>query len=555
MAKLGQIRYSSKQRPQTQSPNAAVSAYADRQNVFSSTMNALGQVADKYEEDTLNVATASHRQVGLDTLKFISENETVTREQLEQFGIDSQIEAKNLDGSDMEDVPRHFWSATLLQSELETSRGLYADNLTGVGASQAWTSTMAENDSRAINAAVSNAANDAMQYSAKQLSNNRKVAIEKGDWDLAEQLQQTDLFNDVYASTPGLRNLHSLEVAQGREYDGFDMLMMQGKHDEVMEMAADAERETSLSSDDLRKVYFAAQSTEIKQEAAQTKAEKEFKEDAYIEARAGIADGSVSLQEVIDTRKNYSPAHLSQLITASQSAIDDATKVDSGHAQATESLFITDIDLAARGVFPDGISNLEDYQSRARFDIQAQTTKYDMEGNLVPGLSPNVTRGLLKAVTNLQEIPYTSRQYKGLITEMKLRILRADDTGPSYLAKEDTAQLMAGATDDLHTYMQNELDAGRQPDLGQWEQDNLPRYMVKSARAAFFKLPKALTQFAKYSSDGGKFTVDYEASVKALVDKKAAVLQTNPDANTQGIDKLVTQFGDYWEAYGDFAGK
>jgi hypothetical protein len=554
--KLPDIQRSQAARSQMISPAAEVGSNSAKYNAYSNTLTALGTVADKYKEDAAGLATASHRQVGVDTLKFTAENETLTWDELEQLGIADQIEAENVDGSPIEDVPRHLWSATLLQSELETSREIYSQTLPSSKERAAWDRDMAGVDGRAVLSSVGASAEEAQRRMATQLDNHRKAAIEQGDWDKVEHMQNMDIYKDVYASSPGLRELQKLEVAQGREYDGFNTMMVQGEYDEVMDMAADADRNTALSSDDLRKVYFAAQVAQDKEETGTLKLERQWKENNYIDARANIAADEMSLQQVLDTRNNYTPAHLSQLITAAQNQIDDSTKVDGATAQASENTINTELELATRGVYPDTADTLEEYQAQVRSTIDNGMTRYAKDGSLIPGLSPTVARRLRQEVTDLPEIPYVSPPYKRLVSEMKLRVLRTTDDGPSWLPATDSAQLMAGALDSLHSYMDNETRNGRVPDLDKWEEENMPRYMSKSAKAAFINLPDDIQAQAVYTSgkNGGKFALDYDATIKSLTASKAAALVNNPNADMTRIDAKIAKFGEYWEAYGEYAG-
>ncbi len=544
--KLPEIQRSQAQAATSISPQQAAAPYASRTNAFAMAAESVHKIVTQYKDDAVNVATGKHRQVGIDTLKFTAENEVLTRKQLGQLGIDDQIVAKNLDGTEMEIVPRHYWAAVLLEKELETSRTIYQDKIPGNSA--AWTSVMAESDSKAVLAVAKQSGAQAKQYMAEQLNNSRELAIAQNDWDAAEQIQDTGLFRDTYMTSPGLLELHKLEIAQGRELDGFSSLMLQGKYDEVMDIAADVERDSSLTHDDLLKVYFSAQVQQGKEEDARDKAIEDWKEDNYMRDITLIAKGELSLGEVTSNYKSYTHADLPKLISAAR------TGSGSGGSQveATENTFATEIDMASRGVFPDGIENLAEYQKKTRREIQQSMTHWGPGGVLVNGLSPTSNSRLLDAVTALEEVPYTSRQYKGLVKEMQRRIMRSDDTGPAWLAKADTAQMMSNAVDDLHDYMAREVEAGRLPDLRTWERENMPIYMNDSAKAAFIRLPPDLVSLAVYTTEG-RFSLDYDATIDKLTDQMEVYLANDPDVDLSTMERKIKQFGEYWEAFGEFA--
>ena len=207
-----------------------------------------------------------------------------------------------------------------------------------------------------------------------------------------------------------------------------------------------------------------------------------------------------------------------------------------------------EIDMAQRGVFPPGINNLEEFQVYARKFVFGNMARVDdTDGSVTGGFGTGSVTSLLDRIEKLPEISYEQPGYDRLITELKRRILNADEGAPSWQKDPDTSQIMANAVDDLHAYMEREIDNGEVPDLKKWEDENMSGYLLKGARIALFKLPESVTDFVKFETKGG--AVDVEETYNNMADQLKKTRDANGD--TTFMNDSIREFGEYLKIYGN----
>lgn len=80
----------------------------------------------------------------------------------------------------------------------------------------------------------------------------------------------------------------------------------------------------------------------------------------------------------------------------------------------------------------------------------------------------------------------------------------------------------------------------------------MPIYMNDSAKAAFIRLPPDLVSLAVYTTEG-RFSLDYDATIDKLTDQMEVYLANDPDVDLSTMERKIKQFGEYWEAFGEFA--
>jgi hypothetical protein len=179
-------------------------------------------------------------------------------------------------------------------------------------------------------------------------------------------------------------------------------------------------------------------------------------------------------------------------------------------------------------------------------DVSNNMSRFDDVGNVIPGLASTRVNFLMNEIEGLEEVPYASQDYKNLTKQLSLRILRAEEGGFSFLSTEDTAVQMADALDSLHAFMENSETTT--PDLTRWRTEQMPRFFNSTGKAAFLNLPPKLKDYAVYSSEGDKFSVDYQATIDAMNEKSARNGQEG--RNNATTERNIALFETYWSEHG-----
>jgi hypothetical protein len=522
-------------------------------------MGAAQEVANAYSEDRININNADHRETVMNSVNYVENNPTLDKQTLKGLGILDQLE---IDGNmDEQAIPRHVWRTAFLQNQIEESRLAKADKIGDNQQGRAWLAAAQEQDDKILSASIASTAQDAYQYRVNEMVNRRKAAALKKDWVGVEEAQSSQIYNDIYAQQPGLREIHKLEVEQGKENAILDDMMLHQRFDDVMDYARKGE--SSLGGEELRKRYFAAQTAQIKQEDELEALDKERRENNYITTLQGLSRGELTLDDVNrNPLQDFTPSHYNILVNYAQAQPGRLTAVSAGLVDAKEAEFALNISQAKYGVYPDAVSDidgdgvvtLKDFKSYMRTAVPRNITTVDENGVIVPGFDAETLTKLLNDVEKVEEVPYETGKYKRLNKELNLRILRKDDSGDPWLATPESTELMADALDSLDAFIQME---GPAADLAKWEAEQMPLFFNDAAKAALFNMDEALVPHVVFSQEG-RFSVDHGKTLESL---QRAVTQAlaNAGGNASAAEVRAAQqraddFDSYWKAWGQYAG-
>lgn len=549
--KMGEIRTQRVSLPRGPSPGLAAAEFQGKLNVFQAVSRLGTEVAEMASEREMIEANAEHRERVSKAQEEIALNQTLTQQQLQEKGLLEEVRAAaGRAGMDElpENVPQHLWAPLAMRDALAESTREAGKRITLPGVRRRYLAQLDEVNDRQVMRMTQLAARQAVDYENRQSQALFKTAMEMGEYQTAREALETPTF----ASNPDMQRLLRLQVSQAEEVSSFQKMAMEGETDQAMDMLLDDERETSLTLDQRRELYFALQNQEIRRGEAAVKQRKLMSAENAKGMYAAIAAGQAGLSDVLATVDNYEKSDFTQLVNFARTMEQENTSIDAPTAQAIENQFVAAIDMAERGVFVLG-ENREEFQELIRTELLGAATQIGPEGNIIPGLSPSRLAPMLDRISEMEELPYKSLDYKNLVREMRLRILQSSEDGPSFLAKPDTAQLMANAMDSLHKYMREEEAAGRQPDLAQWERENMPSFMLRGAQMEFARVPEELRKLV-VTRAGDTFGIDYDATIDAMAARYERYLESGQDTAAQRMLTLQRQFGEYWTAYGQFVG-
>jgi hypothetical protein len=550
--KMGEITRRRVSLPRGPSPNLAAQEFAADNNVFRAVSRLGNEVAKIASEREMIEANVEHRDRVATAQEDIARSQFKTQAELEEMGLLEEVRkaAGRAGLSELpENVPQHLWAPLRMRDVLAESTRDAGKRITLPGVRRRYLAQLDEVNDRQVMRMTELAARQAVQYENQRAEQLFKTALDMGEFQTAREALQSPTF----AGNPDMQALLLQQVNRAEEVSTFQDMAMRGETDQAMDMLLDDERETALSNDQRRELYFALQNQEIRQTEAAMKQRKQISEENAKGMYAAIAAGNAGLSEVLATQGNYVKSDFTQLVTFARTMASETVAIDGPTAQAIENQFVAAIEMAERGVFVLG-DNREEFQELIRTELLGAATQFDNQGNLVPGLSPSRLSSMLDRVSGMEELPYKSVDYKNLVREMRLRILQSSEDGPSFLAKPDTAQLMANAMDSLHKYMQEEEAAGRQPDLAVWERQNMPQFMLRGAQLEFAKVPDDVRVLVVMKS-GDQFGIDYNATIDRMAAKYETYVANNDTAAAQNLLNIQRQFGEYWQAYGQFLGE
>jgi hypothetical protein len=509
-------------------------------------VGAAQEVTNAYLEDKVNVNNAEHRENVMQAMNYIENNEVLDRQTVKGLGILDEIDATDPQGNKLDVVPRHMWRTAYLARVVEDSRQAHADNIGGGKVGQEWLRTTQAQDDKLLAHSIEQTSQDAYDYLQKDMVNRRELYKEQGRWDMVEEIESSQIYADIYASSPALRDMHQLEVAQGRENARFDDMMIQGRYDEVMLEASDKDRDTSLSQDDLRRIYFEAETKrdgQLKDEQARVERQQD---KVYMEMVDGLIRRERGMEDVLATKEFLPQPLYDKLITLERSLLKDAAGDNSLDNKALMSAFTIPILKAGLGVLPDSAANMEDFKRQMVEAITDAGAGFDeVSGMPFNGLTGPQMVTLMEQLEGIEDKPYTTRAYDNVIRQMELRIMRSDDdTGFSLIAKEDSALLMADATKSLTDYI---AENGPTANLAKWEKEQLPHYYTKAAQAAMLGLDKTLQKYIVTSPKGEEFSIDFQETEDGI-QKRIDNLVTKGN-DPAALESYLREFQDYRDKY------
>lgn len=515
-------------------PEQAVREAAQRRELFNQVAEAAQQIGEARREFAVASALAEYNEENSAFRRRMDEYDSITPAEAEVISKEFNVK---LDFEGREHLRKNEWYPQLLEKQLEESRNRHLSKIEYMPDRQQVEARVRNNELVILERESKLAASQAREAENKAQIAKIYAAMQRGEYDTAQTLTE---FASVYDGTPEIRQAKLQEIARGKEFQTFDMMLIGGRYDEAMDLLEDPERPTNLSSKEIRTLYMAAASQETNAVAAERERIGQVQDANFVEALAGLNTGDVTGSDIIAARKNFSPAHFNTLTTLSRTLTNEAARGDTAKNQAVVANFQNQMILAQAGIMPDGMS-LQDYSRQLRDDIIGATTALDDEGNVVPGITASQSMTLLTSAMGMQEVIYDAQGYKQTVEDLKLRVM-----GPTAIGiapDVSTSARMADALNSLHSYIDNEQAAGRVPDLARWRDENLNRYVQEGAEDVLAAAPEVLKNMIR-RTETGEF--DFQATAEYLAETRASL--TDPE-QIRLLDSHILELQSYYDLY------
>lgn len=565
--KLGELKAGRVERPRSLDPGAVRGSYAQRRGLIRDVTTGLTKISTELgkqqAESQANVSNARVRDDGNAYIKAFGDGKGASLKELKGLGIDIERVKQHPDyNPNQAVVPAHVWFSQGLEDVLTKSREAHGETITNPAARNAWNADLEESQAKAIQASYVASAQMQVKYQFDSVNAERELAVEQADWDKVAELNTNPVYADL---TSGEREAMKVEVERGRENSVFDSMLVQERYAEVMNMASDDARETTLSVEERAAIYFSANTKQQQHDAEKRRIRGEAQDMNYIDAATRLAEGDLAIDELKKmgaTGALKTQQYINLLNTATS---DESNRMDAGQQESLEGQLYVRMQLAADGFYPGGVESLAQFKEQMRIEIYGMASNYDEDGNPRAAFDSGRIRRLVADLDKVEEGPYDSREYKEVLRDASLRILNAkegnDITG---LVKDPMAsQMYANVREALNGYMLSEAKAGRVADPTKWWRDNRVRYMNPLAKAEFFSLDDSIVKSDNvvWSEDeSGRFTFNYEASrdsfAKAIRESQEADQKSGLGVSSQTklLQKRITELGEWYDTYGkDFA--
>lgn len=551
MAKLPEIRTTQVSLPKGRGPGEALQE-----------AKGIAQVSNAITESVLLVNEAN-REYKYDQAKIQSQNDLLafdknlagkeywSADEVRELGLEGQIDIMDKDDAgatiDRQKIPRHEVYPLLLQEQMGRTLRQRSNGVSSVDRDR-WFSEMNTAKEKVITDAVIKAREQAVDWTLQARQQDIAEAQAIGNYDGADALIRKAYTN------PALRDEALQKNAVTREAAKYHQVIAQRTAAEI-ELAADQLEDMDLEDTPYDSKQRAAQVSTLRT-AATSKRTADDAALAKIHGKnfaltiAGVASGSMSTNDVIDNIDMYDPKDFASLVKYSQSQETSKVTGAAAHVEVIETNMTIGLQLAKEGVYPEGVGTREEAQRYFQNLAINNATQLDpTTGEVIPGLNASQVTTLMATIDDLEDITFETRGYKELTDEMRLRILRTSDSGPSWIPTPDSASLMANAMNDLHTFIRTEEAAGREPNLAQWKTDRMPAHLNKTAQQAFFKItdPKVQAAVVFHTDASGRFTVDKNATLEKIND-------TFRGGNQQDREKVILKFDTWWRAHGENVG-
>jgi hypothetical protein len=546
MAQLPQIQYRQVSVPTGPGPESAVArANTIARGTEVLTKGLAGVVEAKRDYDVTRASVG----VGHTVSSWERDNagrEVYSAQEVKDAGLDTQVNMTS--GYDAEGnpiyrdvIPAHEVNTFMLEKVTNDAIAAQGSTLNPRDA-KAWTSDMnTKRDAVLLGSAKVNTAK-AMQWRIKEREVD--IATLQADGDFAGA---ATLINAGYMSPGAKREAHrinfvkaktsevNLGIMNAQSVDDYDNLMLA--------TTGNPEWNDGLTSETVLKMSSSIVTQRNAAITAANKAQTDAEDAGARELLIGITEGTAGIAEVNSAAQWIGTAHHARLVNAvrtqsSQGFISDAS---------TESFLTRGIvDLRAGlhpGNFDDGVRNLQQQVSLALGSVDPTT------GEPVQTISAEAASRFSKELAALKEFPYKTEAYTSTASELRYRILGADEGAMSFLASDESRLIYSNAIDSMRQFMIDE--GGTRADLVKWQQNSMPKFLNDASRAAFFDLPDGVKESAVYADAGGVFTVDYEKTRTALSADLLYIKEKpglSPERRAQAISKhniAVSQF-EFW---------
>jgi hypothetical protein len=486
-------------------------------------------VANAYIEDKINIANAEHRQVALDTMVFSEENQVLTQKQLKDLGILDRVETTDDAGNELELVPRHRWRAILMDHNVEESRYAQAENIKAPVARNAWSKAAKDADAQLVAKTTMQTARDAWEFEATQMQSRFERATKAGDWQVAQEVLDTQIYGDIFAANPELKKSMQLTIDRGIEMEYFSKRIMSSNEDDiqgVLEEMADPEqmKDSVLTSSEQRSMFnaaYARQQKLIAQEKQQADAvSSAISRDLEIEMTINPAGFDVG--KIVANERYLNDADFGSLMGLYRSQ-------SSGGSFSTPTAIQQSIESKAfdleNGYFSSEVGYFE-----AVDDLSREISDLAREG-LISGTDINRYR---ERINSLQAAPSQNPAYKEQVEELKRLILQYDSDASFGFGPSDESSIeFQEAKNDLIAWVKQ--NGGPSADITEWRNSRLPKHLKKAAKASFYKLPKNSQKLVIERTDAsGNVSIDAIATMenaRANVAKVQAEYDAAKDLN------------------------
>jgi hypothetical protein len=546
MAQLPQIQYRQVSIPKGPGPGQAIARanqIAKGTEVLTQGLSGIVEAKRSYD------VTKASVDVGHAVSTWERDNvnrEVYTAQEVKDAGLDNQINM--ISGYDPKGdpiyrdvIPAHEVNTFMLEKVTNDAIAVQGSTLNPIDA-KAWTTDM-------------NSRRDAVLLGSAQVNTRKAVEWKSKEREVDIASLQADgdfggaatLINEGYMSPGAKKEAHRInfvksktsEVNEGimnaNSIDDYDTLMMTTTGNPVWTEGLTSETVLRMSSS----IVTQRNSSITKANKAKTDAEDVGARELLI----GITEGSAGVAEVNAAAPFIGTAHHARLINAvrtqsSQGFISDAS---------TEA-FITRgiIDLRAGlhpGNFDDGVRNLQQQVSLALGTTDPTT------GQLIQTISGSSAEKFSTTLASLKDFPYKTEAYTSTASELKYRILGADEGAMSFLASDESRFIYSEAIDSMRQFMEDE--GGTRADLTLWQKNTMPKFLNDASRASFFGLPDGVKESAVYSNQGGVFTVDHDkttANMKAQMTRIKTKKGISPERRAKAIADINNAVSDfeYW---------